>query len=307
MDTTTRRPAELARATPARTAGQVWLDQALRRVAPISPWAMRLLSLSPEAEGSDLTLRDLIASDPALLGRVIGTANSRVFNPMGHEVTQVSHAIRRLGTREVWRIAAVLALGASSRIRPELRGAKRALWSHSFMVAHAARVLAEAAGRPGSDPDKVYLAGLLHDIGLMVLLSVEPERCATMLLRVADPAVGFTADAEAPVGLPPHARIGAAVCQQWGLPADLVRLVDAHGRTHPLDQPESDRGAAAALELGHQLAERLADYPDLHKHPSRDDAPLLRTFLRLPEAALERVRTAVREAVPRIAEVAAAA
>jgi len=307
MDTTARLPTDVATATPERTAGQVWLDRALRRVAPISPWAMRLLSMAPDANGSDITLRDLIASDPALLGRVIGTANSRVFNPMGQEVTQVGHAIRRLGTREVWRIAAVLALGASSRIRPELRGAKRALWSHSFMVAHAARVLAEAAGRSGTDPDKVYLAGLLHDIGLMVLLSVEPERCTTMLLRVADPAVGYTADTEAEVGLPPHARIGAAVCQQWGLPADLVRLVDAHGRTHPLDQPQADRGAAAALELGHQLAERLADDPDLHKHPTRDDSPLLRTFLRLPEADLERVRQAIREAAPRIAAVAAAA
>lgn len=309
MDTAAPLPARIAPADAAAraAAGQAWLERAIRRVAPISPWALKLLSMSPDAEGSDATLRELISSDPALLARVLGTANAQAFNPAGHEVAQVDHAIRRLGTREVWRIAAVLALGASSRIRPELRGAKKALWSHSFTVAHAARAVAQASGREGVDPDGVYVAGLLHDIGLMVLLSVEPERCATMLARAADPAVGWTATAEAEVGLPPHARIGAAVCQHWGLPADLVRQVDAHGRTHPLDQPAHDRHAAAALELGHQLAEAVADWPDVHRHAPRDDAPLLRTLLRVPDAELERVRAALREAAPRIAAIADAA
>lgn len=288
-------------------AGQAWLERAIRRVAPISPWALKLLSMSPDAEGSDARLRELIASDPALLARVLGTANSRAFNAAGHEVTQVDHAIRRLGTREVWRIAAVLALGASARIRPELRAAKKALWSHSFMVAHAARAIAQACARPGLEADTVYVAALLHDIGLMVLLSVEPDKCQAMLARAADPAVGWTAQAEAEVGLPPHARIGAAVCQHWGLPADLVRQVDLHGRTHPLDASADDRLAAAAIELGHQLAERVAPWPDVVRTAPRDDLPLLRTMLRVPEAEIDRVRDALHAAAPKIAAIADAA
>ena len=295
---------------PARTgagAFDAWLDGALRRVAPISPWALKLLSMSPDGDGNERRLRELIASDPALLARVLGTANGRSFNPQGHEVTDVGHAIRRLGTREVWRIATVLALGASSRIRPELRPAKRALWVHSFTVAHAARLVAEASGRADTDPDRSFVAALLHDIGLMVLLSVEPERCVRMLHRVADPTVGFCAEVEAEVGLPPHARIGAEVCRRWGLPDELVVLVGGHGRMHPLDHPPGLRAAAAALELGHQLAERIASAPDLHRIPRRDDAPLLRTFLRVGAGQLERIRDALATAGPRIAEIAASA
>jgi putative nucleotidyltransferase with HDIG domain len=283
---------------------EAWVDRAMRRVAPISPWAIRLLSMSPDAPGSDRMLRQLIASDPALLARVIGTANTRAFNARGDEVTQIAHAIQRLGTREVWRLATVLALGSTARIRPALRPAKRALWMHSFTVAHAARALAEAAARPGLDADKVFVAALLHDIGLMVLLTIEPERCIAMLARVADPAVGFSAALEAEVGLAPHARIGAEVCRRWSLPDDLVRLVGGHGLVHPLDHAPADRSHAAAIELGHQIAERITAHPGLHRRPERDDMPLLRTFLRLSEAQIDRVRMAVHDAGPKIAAIA---
>ncbi|MFO0236091.1 MAG: HDOD domain-containing protein, partial [Burkholderiales bacterium] len=210
----------------ARAPFDAWLDAALRRLAPISPWAMTLLTMRPDAEGTDRALARLIASDPALLARVLGAANARPFNPQAHQVIDVAHAIRRLGTREVWRIATVLALGASARIRPELRPAKRALWAHSFTVAHAARGVA-AAAREGLDADRVFVAGLLHDIGLMVLLSVEPQRCVAMLGQVADPAVGFSAQLERDASLPPHARVGGEVCRGGGLPGESAGLVAA--------------------------------------------------------------------------------
>jgi putative nucleotidyltransferase with HDIG domain len=286
---------------------RVWLDRALRRVAPISPWALKLLSMSPDAEGSERALRELITSDPVLLGRVIGTANSPLYNPGGHELTQAAQAIQRLGTREVWRLAAVLALGASSRIRAPLRPAKRALWIHSFTVAHAARALAEASPRDDLDPDKVFVAALLHDIGLMVLLTIEPERCLAMLEHVADPVIGFSTALEIEVGLPPHARLGGEICRRWGLPADLVRLVGHHGLVHPLDHPPADRAHAAAIELGHQIAERIAEYPGLYRLPVRNDALLLRTWLRLGERQLDHVRAAVSDAGPRIAQIAESA
>ena len=283
---------------------QQWLDAALRRVAPISPWALKLLSMRPDDPSSDRTLRELIASDPALLARVLGAANSRFFNPHGHEITHVGHAIQRLGTREVWRLATVLALGASTRIRPNLRQAKRALWVHSFTVAHAARAIAEASGREGIDADRVYVTALLHDIGLMVLLTVEPDRCERMLARAADPAIGFSAALEAEQGLPPHAQLGAEVCRKWGLPSDVVRLVGAHGRLHPLDQPPADRPDAACFELGHQIADGITRHTGLFKQSPRDDAPLLLTFLRVDAQHVQRVREAVKSAEPKILSIA---
>jgi hypothetical protein len=153
----------------------------------------------------------------------------------------------------------------------------------------------------------VFVAGLLHDIGLMVLLSVEPQRCVAMLAKVGDPAIGFSAEVERDAGLPPHARIGAEVCRRWGLPAEWVALVGAHGLVHPLDVPAPLRATAAALELGHQVAERTAPPDGLHRRPERDDAPLLRTFLRLPASRLDAIRASVAQAGPRIAEIAASA
>jgi HD-like signal output (HDOD) protein len=294
-------------ATSSRLDFDAWIDAALRRVAPISPWALSLLTMSPDADGSDAELIRLIASDPALLARVIGAANARPSRPDGDPVVDVGHAVRRLGTREVWRIATVLALGSGARIRPELRPAKRALWAHSFMVAHAARGVAESAVREGVDAQRVFVAGLLHDIGLTVLLSIEPQRCAQMLARALDPEVGFSDEVEREAGLPPHARIGGEVCRRWRLPAEVAALVGAHGLVHPLDLPAPRRPAAAALELGHQLAERVAPPQGPRRRPERDDAPLLATFLRMPGARLDGISASLEQAGPTIAALAAAA
>ena len=174
-------------ADSARAALLAWIEPALRRVAPISPWALKLLSMPPEAEGRERELRDLIDSDPALLARVLGAASSRYYNPQGVPVVDAGQAMLRLGTREVWRIAAVVALGGSTRIRPALRDARRALWTHCFTVAHAARLVAGSATVDGTNPDRCVVAGLLHDIGLLLLLSAEPKQCEALL-----PAGTFT-------------------------------------------------------------------------------------------------------------------
>ncbi|MCZ8109219.1 MAG: hypothetical protein O9972_66700, partial [Burkholderiales bacterium] len=67
------------------------------------------------------------------------------------------------------------------------------------------------------------------------------------------------------------------------------------------------RSSAAALELGHQIAERTAPPQGLHRAPERDDAPLLRTVLRLSQGRLAAIRASVEAAGPKIAEIAATA
>jgi HD-like signal output (HDOD) protein len=285
----------------ARAALLAWIEPALLRVAPISPWALRLLSMPPEAEGRERELRELIASDPALLARVLGAASSRFHNPRGVPVTDVGQAMLRLGTREVWRIAAVVALGGSARIRPALRDARRALWTHSFTVAHAARLVAESATAPGADPDRCFVAGLLHDIGLLLLLSAEPKQCESLLPAIADPAIGFSDALEAQAGLPPHAAIGAEACRRWGLPPELVALVGLHGRALGVDLPEALHADALALELAHRLSMAVATTGRLFRRPSDAATAPLCSHLGIDAARLEALRDALAAAGPRIA------
>jgi len=291
---------------PAGVPFETWMNNALRRVAPISPWALELLSMSPDADGNERRLTELIASDPALLARILGTANGMAFNPRGHRVTDVGLAIRRLGTREVWRIAASVALGTSSRIRPELRAAKRALWLHSFTAAHAARMLAEAGSALELSAERVFVATLLHDIGLMVLLSVEPQKCAQMLPRIADPVVGFSAALEAEAGLPPHALIGAEACRRWGLPEDVIALIESHSEAAP-SLPEGLQADAAAMALGHHIAESVTAPPGLYRLRPALDTTSLRASIGLEPSTYDEVVASLVAAGPRIAALAAGA
>lgn len=257
--------------------------------------------MPPEAEGRERELRDLIASDPALLARVLGAASSRLHNPRGVPVTDVGQAMLRLGTREAWRIAAVVALGGSARIRPALRDARRALWAHSFTVAHAARLVAESATAQGADPDRCFVAGLLHDIGLLLLLSAEPKQCEALLPAIADPAIGFSEELEIAAGLPPHAAIGAEACRRWGLPAELAALVALHGRATGVDLPEPVRADALVVELAHRLSIAVTTPNGLFRRPDDTDATALCAELGIDSVRIGEIREALRTAGPRIA------
>jgi putative nucleotidyltransferase with HDIG domain len=178
----------------------------------------------------DASLQDLailIARDQALAARLLRIANGVFFAVRG-KVTSISQAVTLLGFERVRDLVLSLSVwGALEGTSATARRFRTRLWVHSSMVAAAARMLAE---RTHCDDGNAFTAGLLHDVGKLVLGLRLGDTYWELLEMAADE--GGAAEAEQATFSCDHATVGGWLLQLWGMPPDLVDAVALH--THPL-------------------------------------------------------------------------
>lgn len=203
---------------------------ALSSQLPVLPAAaMKLMRTSSEST-SVLELESIASSDPVLAGRLLAASNSAFFG-LASEIRNLRHAIQRLGvplSRKILMDAAFGPLFASKTLAD--------LWKHSRLVAATAH---ELAGACGYDQEVAYVAGLLHDIGRLVMTRCPAEMHADEADRIAS---GFPRTyAETLVYGRDHATAGGELLKEWRLPAEIVDAVAGH------HSPESAETVLAAI------------------------------------------------------------
>jgi HD-like signal output (HDOD) protein len=180
---------------------------------------------------SDSTLTDVgvvIEKDPDLTARLLKLGNSSFFG-FPSRMETVSETISLIGIQQVQDLISVsVVVEIFEGVSEELAN-MASFWKHSMACGLAARQLALARRVP--KPEKFFVAGLLHDIGRLVLYSRAPEDAQlvfaqylgeTVLLREAELAVlGFD-----------HTEIGEALLKVWNYPANLSSAVRFHH--HPI-------------------------------------------------------------------------
>lgn len=216
---------------------------------PSLPEIVRHLIHSLDDELADVdTLVHDINADPAIVGRLLAAANSAAFG-LSARIDSARQAFLVLGIN---RVSAII-LGAALLDRyhagsPDFDA--RLLWRHTFGVAVCARVIAENCGR---EPETAFTAGLLHDIGQLLMVGVAPAAYArVMTLQREDDMPVLAAEHE--VFGYNHAQAGGRLADYWRLPRDIAEAIAAH---HEPDRFDSTLG-----EIVH-LAEALAHGLDL--------------------------------------------
>jgi putative nucleotidyltransferase with HDIG domain len=211
-----------------------------------------------KALGNELTgLRELsaiIEHDPSLAARLLRAANSAAF-ARGHPVTSIGAAIGRLGMSHVrslcLAVGVVRAFGDSHR-----RLDHRRYWEHSAAVGLVAERLTKLSKRYAQvDGAEAYVAGLLHDVGLLItdqffpedFAAVQEEMDAEMVPRhqIEDVRFGFD-----------HGEIGGRLLSHWQLPPEVITAVSYHNRPErapPGDSASAIIWAAEALCSAHGL------------------------------------------------------
>lgn len=101
------------------------------------------------------------------------------------------------------------------------------LFDHSLAVAITAREIARAESRDAQLADQAYLAGLLHDLGLLILAHSMPESCAAIVKTASENRTGIC-QAESQHLHESHASIGAYLMALWGLPDEVVQAIAFH-------------------------------------------------------------------------------
>ncbi len=177
-------------------------------------------------ESDDFSMRDLkaeIEKDPGLAAKILKAANSFAFNPYGKEITSIDRAIMQLGVKNLVPIVIGLSIvklsdGLPGRFNADL------FWKHSYTCAHVAKRLAKRFNLSDAD---AFTAGLLHDVGKLVLYMFFPEEYEEAL-KVAEEEGLLSTEAERRIFGIDHTEVGEHIVKYWQLPSLIAETTRYH-------------------------------------------------------------------------------
>lgn len=167
-----------------------------------------------------------VSQDPSFTARLLKVANSALYKSAGG-VDSVPKAIAVIGIAQIRTLALSMSVAKSFAGLPNDLVSMENFWRHSQFCALAARHLAKEARR--CDPDTLFTAGLLHDIGELIIFNRLPEQAKTALMMVLDSQDELAVhEAEQEVIGFDHADVGGELARQWQLPSVLVECIAYH-------------------------------------------------------------------------------
>ncbi len=233
------------------------MDERLQRILaetksldPFPHVALKVLDLAAQDGVLPRELIDVIRTDAAVTAKVLKLCNSAYYG-VQNTIASLEEAGNYLGVRALSDL--VITSCANKYFRrygDATTSSNSLLWERSIANAMSSRLLAESRG--DVDPNRAYTAGLLQDIGLLVLdrfmhadeLAIQREVCAGRDLLDAERAV---------LGMH-HAEIGARLASRWKLPAVLVDTIRWH---HEPEHAQVDPQLALYVHLGEALARSI--------------------------------------------------
>jgi HD-like signal output (HDOD) protein len=225
-----------------------------------------LLLRDPEASLRDVAA--LVDQDIAIAARILQLANSAFFG-RARRITRLDEAVAFIGLTPLR--ALILSAEAFDTLAPAhaVEGfTVEALQRNAQSTAQLARVLAD-------DPslrDDAFCAALLHDIGLLILASIEPAHVAAAIALAAGEGRPLD-DAERELRGSSHAEVGGHLLELWGLPDTIVEAVAYHHRPDEVHDAVFDVTAVVAIAAA--LVEEASD-PSLPLAAALDPAYLER-------------------------------
>jgi len=210
------------------------------------------IQVNKVAENPDSTAEDMgkvISQDPALSARMLRIANSSVYG-LSKEVDSISRAVTLLGMSEIRNLV------LSSTVSKAFDGLLNDLisiqdfWHHSLYCGLLSQQLAKQAGLRTSD--SLFVAGLLHDIGQLVMFNRESEKSHQAILMLTDVIDDMDMhEAEERVFGFDHMQVGAQLIRKWQLPALFEECVEFH---HTPDQSTQYPQEVAIVHIANAVA-----------------------------------------------------
>nr|WP_301289565.1 HDOD domain-containing protein [Natronocella acetinitrilica] len=257
--------------------------------------AARIMELNAAGEIDLEAYASVIRMDSGLAASVVRVVNSPALG-LDHPVQSIREACFCLGINALQSIVSGCAVMA--QFPPDAQGQRRfdryAFWEHCAATAILSAAIADEVG---ADSEAAFTAGLLHDIGRVVLDIHFPRQFRAILLY-RDRHDVWIRDAEAGVLGFDHCVVGERVAERWGLPRPIIEAIAHH------HQPE-----ISGLEYVHAAIVHVADIlargmqvgnPGDHAMPLLSESALRQLGLNWP-----RLRLCLEQAEGRLADVGA--
>lgn len=248
--------------------------------------ALRVARLADDPAASAAEIGREISKDSAITTRILRVANSASFGHAGR-IDTVTRAVAVLGMRQVRDLAVGLsAVRSFERMGNDLI-TMESFWRQNVLCAIAAGHIA-AGHRAARSAESVFIAGLLHDIGQLVIFMRAPEIARRALLMSIDSPTGQELHlCERELMGFDHGEVGGALARQWGLPRSLQECIEFH---HEPEQATDHLIDVAIVHVANSVAV-LAEIGSLEL----EDAP------KMQPTALRRIGLTLQE-VPALIE-----
>ncbi len=247
----------------------------LRSIPSLPTLYMEVVDELHASDPSPSRIGALIARDMGMTAKILQVANSVAYAAHA-EVTQPDQAVLHLGVDTIQSLVLSLSIFSSLSSKQQADYSAETLWRHSNLTGELCRAIARAEGINAASRGVYLSAGLLHDIGKLIISSTEPglHRMIADLSRtegrqdweVEKQILGCT-----------HAEVGAYLLGIWGLPFPIVEAVAWHHR--PSECLTNEMSPLAAVHVADLLA--AGSYPEPADHIHRLDTAFLARIGRL--------------------------
>ncbi|MBW1730486.1 MAG: HDOD domain-containing protein [Deltaproteobacteria bacterium] len=189
----------------------------------------RILSLMEKANADAGKITEAISHDPALTSKILKVANSAYYG-FPQKITSLDRAVALLGFNMVKSLA--ISVGVI-RSLPSKGLSKvfdiEGLWVHSLAVATAMKALARGA-KEEDERETLFIVGLLHDLGKIILAEFFPDDFAEVLERSkSDPPVLLYESERRVIGMD-HGEVGSMLLSRWKFPELIITPISKHHR-----------------------------------------------------------------------------
>ena len=258
-------------------------DDVLKRIHNLPSLPTVVMELLASIDQEDVDIDELarkIAQDQALTAKALRLANSSFYG-MANQITVIQEAISILGFRTVRSLVTTAALIGAFAGTKQTNFNATPFWRHAIAAGVCAR---ELAPHLKLNPEHAYTAGLLHDIGRLVLVTqFEPNYEATMLHRAQNNCRLLDAE-HAVLGID-HAAVGHILTQHWKFPEAIQHAVAFHHSAQVQDIAVLTQVILASDVIAHAL-DLSADEDDavptipvaLWQHLDLDEKTLVNVF-----------------------------
>jgi HD-like signal output (HDOD) protein len=263
----------------------------LHRIPPFPAALGMILQSCASDNPSAAEVARAVAKEEVLAAKVVAVANAAVMAPV-QQVENVTAAVSRLGIAAVRTIAMGFYLTETFSRAFSRSGLDRvSLWRHNLAVAAAS----SGSGGGAGERSNAYFAGLMHDVGKMILAAelghaygdcvAEAARTGSDVLRVETKRLGVT-----------HARIGAEAAAQWNFGPEVVEAIQHH---HDVFGAGKLSTVAARVLVGNQVANEMG-MQACSLYTSTTPATIASTATGIGAGIMSKARWALTQEVPRI-------
>jgi putative nucleotidyltransferase with HDIG domain len=206
--------------------------------------ALQKLIADPNADIANIARE--ISVDPTMTADLLKLVNSAQFM-LPKRVDNIVEAVKLVGIKAVGNL---LYSYGTQKILGEKYSEMRSMWQHAYRAAFYAYYIAKSFKKKKELLDDVYVGGILHDLGQIVVASLHPDLLERITKVCREKGIPARMLENFFVGLN-HAEVGALIAKKWNFPEQLVAAIRYHH--DPLQAPDDVRDAVYCVYLANAI------------------------------------------------------